>query len=127
MISLIVAAVLAAYSAVGALIARRLYGRWRAASIDDYVASYSKIGSKPPEVILADAVKFFDNHSRGDDQLGAFLNGLFWPLSVPTITLMHLTARFLSNTPVRADSEIKAEHAQMAARIAELEKELGYQ
>jgi hypothetical protein len=117
--SAVIAGLLAAFQlATGLIAARRLFGRWRARNIDGTVARCSMLG-------LDWALWSFEAYDRGTIAWLSLLGGLTWEITVPVMLLIAWVTRFLTSAPPRSRAELSAAAAQQAARIAELEQQLG--
>lgn len=113
-----------AYVAVSLPIARRLYGRWRARKVDEYFDRNKRIYRRSGDELMAESLKDY-----GVDwpfyMIGAVCLALTWPVVLPVWAVSVAAARWLDGTPVLARAELEAERGQLAARIQQLEAELG--
>ena len=93
--------IISCYALAWLFTARRLYGTWRAR--------------------LRDRNDWYDDIDTAPVMLGALALALIWPL-VPAFMLL---ARFMQNSPVLSQAEMRDRLAERDRRIAELEREAG--
>lgn len=118
----LIALAVTVYAAADLYAARLLYGHMRARAIDRHVARYTgEPFKRGPEQALRAARTWYAETDRPFFMVGAVAGAALWPL----VLLGAGAARWLDTTPVRARGELEAERAQQAARIQELEAELG--
>ena len=98
---MIAAIVLGCYAVAWLLMARRLYGTWRAR--------------------MKDKGNWYDDIDTGPVMLGALALGLFWPL-VPAVFLL---IRFMDSAPQMSQAEMRDRLTERDRRIAELERAAG--
>lgn len=103
----------AAYAAADLYAARRLYGTWRARAIDN-APRYQ-----------GDPVRWFNDCDRPFYIAGALAAALAWPLVLAAWWLARAAGRFFDDTPIRSRHELEAERREQAARIRQLENDLG--
>lgn len=108
MADLITTLAVTAYIAADLWAARRLYGTWRARSIDK--ANW-----------CSDPVERFNEVDRPFVMMAAFAGALAWPITLVCWGMY----RWFDGTPVRSRRELAVEREAMARRIRELEAELG--
>jgi hypothetical protein len=127
-----------AYLAAWAGCARYFFSRWRATFIDQrtrellprtvYIMGMevpSLHSAATPEAALAQAIKSYDTHERFDHIVGATFCGLFAPIGIVPVWLLHRIGTFFINfiTSNPRQSQYEAKLAQVAKdrRLAELE------
>jgi len=109
----VVGALLAlAYLAANLYAARTVYGRLRARAINKW-RSNALYKDKP--------VWAFNEFDRGEVIIGSVLAAVFWPVAL----IGWGVARFVTHNPPQSRAELETERDRMAARIRDLESELG--
>lgn len=109
-----------AYLGVALGFMRPLYGRWRAASIDN--------GRRNHPILyrtVEEGVAYFEDNDRGFIMTSAAMAGLVWPTVLPVWAVLAVCSRVMGSTTVRSQLEQQGVVAAQAKRIAELERELG--
>lgn len=120
MTALLIASAALGHLAATLYIARHLYGRWRATDIDRNVTrrrAYSQAGL---HVHLIEARNSF-NVDRTYYMTGALAAAFVWPVTLAAIGIY----RWLDSSPVQSATELEADRNRMAARLADLERDLG--
>lgn len=112
MTALVAVPLVFAYTIVGLLTARAVYGRTRQRGID----ALSK-GRRPHDPVDAWECSF----RRRDAILDGLFLGFFWPATLIAWAL----ERFITGSPPPSAYELEAEKRELSQRLAELERELG--